>query len=160
MVGTVDFFTGFDVSLSVFYAILVIAAVWSLGRVGGVFAAFYSVALWTVADHFSGHPFASDWILLWNAAVRFSFFSLVVVGADHTKRHLESAEARSEALEQVLPICNCCKKIADEHGAWVDVETYLGEHLSSRPSMKLCPDCSRKVYIDKVSPAAIAVTHP
>ena len=159
LVGTIDVFTGFEVSLSVFYAIFVIAAVWSLGRVAGGCAAFYAVSLWTAADHFSGHPFASDWILLWNATVRFSFFLLVVVGAVHTKRHLESVEARSEALEQVLPICTCCKKIADEHGAWVDVETYLGEHLSSSPTMKLCPDCSRKVYIDKVSPADVAAPH-
>ncbi len=156
LVGVLDFFTGFDVSLSVFYAVLVILAVWSLGRGAGTAAALLAVTVWSLADHLSGHTYATQWILLWNAVVRFSFFMLVVFGAYYSKHHLELTTARAEALEQVLPVCGCCKKIADEHGAWVDVETYLSEHLSTRATMKLCPDCSRKVYIDKVSPNSVA----
>lgn len=151
-VGLADYWTAFDVSLSVFYALPVIFGVWWGGRWTGTLAALLAVGAWSLADRLSGHQFSNEWIPLWNACVRFSYLLLIVTGAHFTRRQLQQSQARTKALEQALPICACCKKIRDEEGAWLDVETYVMEHLSPRPAQKLCPDCAKRVYIQKVSP--------
>ena len=151
-VGVVDYETGFDVSLSVFYAMPVIFGVWFAGRWIGTLTALLAVCAWTLADRLSGHRFSSEWIPIWNACVRFSFLMLIVTGAYYTRRQMQESRARTIALEQALPVCNCCKKIRDEKGSWLDVETYVMEHLSTQPAQKLCPDCAKRVYIQKVSP--------
>jgi hypothetical protein len=154
LVGCVDFFTGFDVSLSVFYAMPIILAVWTIGRGYGVFIALIAVGFWFTADRYSGHHFSTPWIMVWNSCVRFCFLMLIVMGSYYARRQLDQTRARAEALEQALPVCHSCKKISDEHGSWVDVETYLAEHLPTRPETKLCPDCAKRLYIDKVSPGS------
>jgi hypothetical protein len=151
-VGMVDYLTAFDMSLSVFYAVPVIFGVWFVGRWTGICSALLAVAAWSLADRLSGHQFSNGWIPIWNACVRLSFLMLIVTGAYYTRRQLQQTQARTVALERALPVCTCCKKIRDEEGAWLDVETFVMEHLATQPAQKLCPDCAKRVYIQKVSP--------
>jgi hypothetical protein len=125
----------------------------------GTLAALLAAATWLVADRFSGHHYSAGWIPIWNACVRFSFLMLIVQGAYYTRRQVQQSRARSNVLEQALPVCNCCKKIRDEDGAWLDVETYVLEHLSAQPAQKLCPDCAKRVYIQRVSPRETPPLH-
>jgi hypothetical protein len=153
-IGTIDFLTGFDVSLSFFYALPVIWSVWLVGRGTGGGVALLSALAWAMADKYSGHHYSSQWILVWNAGVRFCFLLLIVTGTYYTRKQVAQNQARSVILERTLPVCTCCKKIRDEEGAWLDVETYVMEHLSAHPTQKLCPDCAKRVYIQQVSPNA------
>lgn len=152
IVGASDAWTSFEISFSVFYALPLVFGVWTVGRGYGTWLCLFAVLVWGTSDIASGHHFASQWIMIWNGCVRFCYLQLVVQGAHYARRELDHTRARADALEQALPVCSCCKKISDEHGAWVEVETYLSEHLPTRPETKLCPDCSKRVYIDKVSP--------
>src|SRR5438309_1303976 len=112
-VGVVDYFTGHEVNLSVFYALPVIFGVWFAGRWIGSLIALFAVITWVLADQIAGHQYASHWIPIWNACVRFSFLMLIVTGAYYTRKHLQQTQARTAALEQALPICTCCKRIRD-----------------------------------------------
>lgn len=151
-IAFIDSYTGFDISLSVFYAFPVIFGVWFVGRWIGALTALLAVAAWALADQISGHHYLSDWIPVWNACVRFSFLMLIVGGAYYTRQQLRQSQTRARALERALPVCTCCQKIRDEDGAWLDLETYALEHLSTQPVQKLCPDCAKRVYIQRVSP--------
>ncbi len=151
-IAAIDSLTSFEVSLSFFYAIPVIFSVWFVGRWIGALTALVGVASWALADQLSGHHYSSEWIPFWNVCVRFSFLMLIVAGAYYARQQLQQSRSRTAALEQALPVCTCCKKIRDEDGAWLDLETYAMERLSTHPAPKLCPDCAKRVYIQKVSP--------
>ena len=64
--------------------------------------------------------------------------------------HLEARRVSAQlaaALEQVkvlkglLPICGRCKKIKDDAGAWVGVDTYIAQHAAVDFTHGICPHC-------------------
>jgi PAS domain S-box-containing protein len=59
------------------------------------------------------------------------------------RTHLDLARAREEVrtLRGYLPTCASCKKIRDEAGTWLPMETYLASHTEAQCSHSLCPDC-------------------
>ncbi len=75
-----------------------------------------------------------------------------------TKKSLVEREALiaklQDALEEVnllsglLSICASCKRIANEHGTWEPLESYLQTHSQAKFSHGVCPDCLRKLYPD------------
>ncbi len=65
---------------------------------------------------------------------------------------VEGFVARLRVLEGLLPICSSCKKIRlegraeSDQDAWVEVETYVGEHTHAQFSHGLCPECLERLY--------------
>lgn len=57
---------------------------------------------------------------------------------------LREALARVKQLSGLLPICFGCKKIKDEDGKWVKLETYLSGHSEAEFTHGLCGDCLKK----------------
>lgn len=51
-------------------------------------------------------------------------------------------------LSGLLPICCSCKKIRNDQGYWLQIETYVQEHSSAEFSHGICPDCAKKLYPD------------
>lgn len=60
-------------------------------------------------------------------------------------QQLESALARVEQLEGLVPICAYCKKIRDDQNYWQQVEAYLSVHTRARFTHGICPDCMEAV---------------
>lgn len=54
-------------------------------------------------------------------------------------------QAAVKQLEGLLPICAYCKKIRDEGGSWVRVETYVEQRTEAQFSHGICPECAAKV---------------
>lgn len=156
-VGAIDCMVGVDVSFSFFYALLVGAAVWFGNRTCGVLGALLAVGAWSFADHYSGSSHVSFAVPLWNACVRFGFMMLIVGGAYFARKQLLQSEARTAVLEQTLPICAGCRRIRDEDGAWMDVESYLAERCECLPERKVCPDCAKQLYIERAAPRRTGV---
>lgn len=48
---------------------------------------------------------------------------------------------RIKLLEGVLPICAYCKKIREERGGWVQMETYVSDKTGADFSHGICPGC-------------------
>lgn len=69
VVGGVDFITGFEISVSVFYLAPVALAAWYAGRLSGMMAATLASILWFIADFASGHPYSHQMIAVWNTLV-------------------------------------------------------------------------------------------
>jgi len=74
IVGYVDYATGFEISVSVFYVGPVALAAWHVGRWQGVAIAVLSCIAWYAADFYSGNQYSYSLIPFWNALVRLGFF--------------------------------------------------------------------------------------
>lgn len=57
-------------------------------------------------------------------------------------------QALEKTLEGILPICSGCKKIRDDHGGWVPIETYLHSRTQAEFTHGICPDCIERLYPD------------
>lgn len=74
VVGGVDFITGFEISVSVFYLGPVALAAWYAGPWSGMMAATLAGIFWFIADFASGHPYSHQMIAVWNALVLFGLY--------------------------------------------------------------------------------------
>ena len=77
LLGLVDYVTGYDLSLSLFYLGPIFVASWYVGRRTGVAVAVVSALVWIAADVASGHVVSSPILYVWNTLIRFGFFLTV-----------------------------------------------------------------------------------
>jgi PleD family two-component response regulator len=57
---------------------------------------------------------------------------------------LEGALEEIRTLQEIVPICSCCKKVRDDKGFWRQVEDYVTRHTGARFSHSYCPSCFEK----------------
>ena len=57
VIGYIDYITGFEISLSLFYLIPIMIASWFIGSFLSVFLAVISITIWTVSDIAAGINF-------------------------------------------------------------------------------------------------------
>jgi signal transduction histidine kinase len=77
-IGLVDYLTGHEISLSVFYLLGVALAVWFVGKGFGALVSVLSVAVGVIGDIASGARFSSPLIPIWNAVILLTFYLVVV----------------------------------------------------------------------------------
>ena len=75
--GVVDFETGYEISISLFYLIPIALVSWFVGGRFGLFASAASALVWFIADYSSGLTYSHPSIYVWNAVLRVGFFSVV-----------------------------------------------------------------------------------
>jgi len=78
VIGAADYFTGFELSLLVFYFLPVCIAVAAVGWRFGTFTAVLSVATWLTGDIAAGERFANPLVPGWNALIALSTYLIVV----------------------------------------------------------------------------------
>jgi ligand-binding sensor domain-containing protein len=64
------------------------------------------------------------------------------------KLRVDQAIAQVKVLSGMLPICASCKKIRDDAGYYVQIETYIRDHSQADFSHGICPECLVKLYPD------------
>ena len=100
VVGALDYSTGYELSMSVFYLAPVAVAAWYGRRRTGITVAILSCISWYLADFANGHQYSYPVIPVWNAFVRFGFFlvtSLLLTALRRSLRHQQHL-ARTDAL--------------------------------------------------------------
>ncbi len=78
VIGVVDYLTGFELSLLVFYIIPVAMAVAAAGWRFGTVTAVLSVATWLGGDFAAGAHFANPFVPVWNALIALGTYLIVV----------------------------------------------------------------------------------
>lgn len=58
---------------------------------------------------------------------------------------LKKALENIRTLKGLIPICAWCKKIRNDEGYWIRLETYLKEHTEAEFTHSMCPDCYEKM---------------
>ncbi len=78
MIGVIDYLTGYEYSLSLFYVLPIYLITWTANRKVGFVSAVVSAIVWLVADITVGHPYSHPLIPIWNALIRFFFFLIIM----------------------------------------------------------------------------------
>jgi signal transduction histidine kinase len=106
LIGFVDYRTGFEISFTVFYLIVVGFATWFVGRGFGLFLSLFSVTVAIAGDLKAGARYSTSFIPIWNAAILTASYAIVVwlLSALRTlQRELEDRVLqRTEALTQEI----------------------------------------------------------
>lgn len=99
-VGGVDYLSGHELSMSLFYLGPVAVAGWYAGRPTGVAIAVLSCASWYIADMAAWHQYSHPAIPIWNALVRFGFFLVTGLLLTALRKSLLGQQhlARTDAL--------------------------------------------------------------
>jgi diguanylate cyclase (GGDEF)-like protein len=77
-VAALDYLTGWELSLTIFYLPPILLIAWFSGRRAGVLFALLSALVWLLVDALSGHPNAYTLARFWNALVLAGYFVITV----------------------------------------------------------------------------------
>jgi signal transduction histidine kinase len=100
VVGLIDYFTGYDITIYPFYSIPILVMVWFGDMKLAVLISVLSTLCWFWADKASGHQYSTEWLWLWEAVMRFMFFSLVMFAGWTFKKQRDNIRARLELFER------------------------------------------------------------
>ena len=77
LVGGVDYLTGYEISVTIFYLLPVSLAAWFVSRRSAVLVSSLSVGIWLAGDIWAGAVFRNKALLAWNATIVLGFFLVV-----------------------------------------------------------------------------------
>ncbi len=60
-------------------------------------------------------------------------------------RELQQALEKIKTLKGLIPICSWCKKIRDDKGYWLQLESYLNKYTEAELTHGMCPECYEKM---------------
>ncbi len=72
--GIIDYFTGAELSISLFYLVPISLASWSLGIKPGQIAAILAAFMWQISNLAAGEHVSSPFVIVWNTVVRLGVF--------------------------------------------------------------------------------------
>ncbi len=100
VVGYLNFLTGWELDLSLFYVAPIMFATWFLGLRAGLLACLASTAVWFLVDLSWLHVYTSEFVHYWNMSIRLSFFVLYAFLLDSIKNvhEREKSLARTDGL--------------------------------------------------------------
>lgn len=100
VVGFIDYLTGEEISLSIFYLIPIFLVTWGAGKWPGFSISIASATTWLIADLRTGHTYSHFVIPYWNSIVRLGFFFTVTFILSKLKYVLEKEKdsARRDSL--------------------------------------------------------------
>ncbi len=98
VVSLLDYWTGYELSFSIFYLIPISLLAWYRGRKAGLAISVVAAAAWLVADALAGRVYSDPAIPYWNMLVRFGFFVVVTMMLSA----LRTAQARQEEWTQFI----------------------------------------------------------
>ncbi|MBN2028018.1 MAG: diguanylate cyclase [Actinobacteria bacterium] len=100
VVGAIDYITGEEIGLSIFYVLPVMLMAWYLGRTAGIIMSITAAGAWYIADTAAGHVYSNAAIPVWNTVVRLGFFLLTGLFMSILKHvlGLEQDLARTDSL--------------------------------------------------------------
>lgn len=98
LIGLLDYVTGSEISVSIFFLIPVSIVAWYVGQREGTLLAILSAMAWLIADELGDRMYSSPTIPYWNALVRLGFFLIVT----YTLSALYASQKRKDELAQFI----------------------------------------------------------
>ena len=136
-VGFADYFTGYKVSLLVFYLLPILFAVRYVNLGFGFLMAVLSAGVWLTADLAAGDQYPDVFTPIWNTGIRLSIFLLIVILFSNRKHLQALVDQRTESLRQEIKIRSRLEKellgIAESEQRRIgrDLHDSLGQHLTA-----------------------------
>ena len=103
-----DYFTGNEISFSIFYLIPIIFAGWLISINAGILFSLVSAILWFLSDFLNDHPYSHYLIPYWNTIVGLAFFLCVtyLLGLIKNEREREKEITQFVAHDLRSPLAN------------------------------------------------------
>lgn len=150
--GWLDYVTGYEFGVFIFYSVPVGIASWYAGRWEGVVISIASAATWFVADMFAGEKYSSAFLMYWNTAIHIGCFVINAITISKIKATIDSrrqlakelSQARSELhqLRGWLGICAHCSSVRPADSSHEEMSGYLKASALAREGAWLCPACA------------------
>ncbi|MEQ9069664.1 MAG: GGDEF domain-containing protein, partial [Gimesia chilikensis] len=104
LIGLFDFWTGPELSFSVFYLLPIGLIAWYVNLRYALLFCLVSSITWMTVDLVSGTQYSNQFIPVWNASVRFAFFLIVAVLLTrmHTSLTLQASLAQIDGLTGLI----------------------------------------------------------
>jgi diguanylate cyclase (GGDEF)-like protein len=78
-IGALDYFTGYELSLSPLYLLALAVLAWKGGRWAGLGGALLATVVWALADYGAGRLYSQHFLLYWNCVVRFVTYAVLAL---------------------------------------------------------------------------------
>jgi signal transduction histidine kinase len=98
-IGMLDYASGYEVTMIVFYAIPILAVAWWCNRKSALVLATICVIIWWWADHLTGHFYSHEWVAVWEPIACFGYFGFVAIAGSSLKKQHAVVESRIALLE-------------------------------------------------------------
>ena len=120
IIGFIDYITGYEIGMGVFYLMPICLLSWLINRKAGVIMSVISTVTIISTDILAGKVIQNYFTDSWNLFIHFSFFTIVVyliyqekMLPDKSERltlRLQKALDEIKTLSGLLSICSACKK--------------------------------------------------
>ena len=77
VLGAIDYFSGYEISFSLFYLIPIFLVVWFVDERAGLVLSCVSAITWLIADYAAGLKYSHPSIYIWNTLLRLGFYFVV-----------------------------------------------------------------------------------
>jgi hypothetical protein len=157
-VGWLDYVTGPDFSIILFYALLVAWIAWRTSFRGALIGAVALTAVWVYVNlvMLGLSAGVSVETKAWNGLMVLGIFVAFALALNRLKSahtaqqrlnaQLQSALSELNVLEGLVPICAWCKSIRIEDATWVSIEAFISSSQGSpQLTHSICPKCEKKV---------------
>lgn len=89
IISSIDYVTGTELSLTLFYLIPITMTSWALGKNSGLAFSVFCASIWLTTDLLAGKEFSSIFIGVWNTSVRFGFYAIIATLLAELRHALE-----------------------------------------------------------------------
>ena len=101
VLGWLDYVTGYEFGVFVFYSLPVGLAAYRVGLRSGLVMALASTAIWLYADNLAGQKYSTNFMFWWNSAVRCGCFVINAVSMVKIREHVEARQRLEQELTNV-----------------------------------------------------------
>lgn len=99
IIGFLDFNTGYEFSMSIFYTVPIFMVAWFSKKKEAILMALIAGIVWWWADVQAGHPYLNSWQEGWETFIRLGYFVFVAIGGGSLREQRDVAAARIALLE-------------------------------------------------------------
>ena len=102
VIGAIDYLSGYELGVSVFYLIPIALLAWAAGMWPGLIGSLAGAFVWGFVDVKSGHVYSSTFIMYWNGATRFVIYAVMTLLLSFLKESIrhEREQSRIDYLTQ------------------------------------------------------------
>ncbi len=103
-IGYIDYRTGFELSISLFYLIPITMVAWIFGRASGLAVSALNAIVWLISNLLAGQEFSDPFVGVWNTIIRYGLYSVVTILLVELRHALEEERllANTDPLTGVL----------------------------------------------------------
>ncbi len=154
IIGSLDYATGYEMRMELFYLLPISYATWFLGQRTGILFSMISIITIVFSDIMAGKTFSSFKVEFWNGAMYFVFYVVVTLllklrislqQRENLIEELDNVMRQNQELLDLLPVCPSCKTPRTDEAYRRKVESYLLNRRTAGLHIGLCSECSAKV---------------